>query len=64
MSILRAEKEAQGMSPRGLTVTERLEHEKRALEERLAEVNEALEVLRGDPKIQRVIDVVTKTVRY
>ena len=50
--------------PRSLTITERLEQEKAVLELRLVEINEALSVLRDQPQIQRVIDVVTRVARY
>ena len=52
------------LSPRSLTITERLEQEKAVLEKRLEDLNEALTVLRETPQIQRVIDIVTRVARY
>ena len=58
------ESTGQMLQPRQLTITERLEQEKAVLESRVAEINEALSVLRDQPQIQRVIDIVTKVARY
>ena len=48
---------------RRTTLTERLENEKSQLEHRLAEVNEALAVLKSDPKIQAIFDILQKVSR-
>lgn len=45
------------------TLTERLENERSHLESRLAEVNEALAVLKSDPKIQAVFDILQRVAR-
>jgi hypothetical protein len=48
---------------RRTTLTERLENEKSHLEHRLTEVNEALSVLKSDPKIQAIFDILQKVAR-
>jgi len=48
---------------RQLTLTEQLESNKRHLEERLAEINAALEALKKNPELQNLFDVIAK-VRY
>ena len=45
------------------TLTERLENEKSRLESRLAEVSEALNMLKSDPKIQAIFDILQKVAR-
>lgn len=45
-------------------VTEALEQEKKALQERLADIEEALTVLREYPDIQKVIDTLAKHTRF
>lgn len=55
--------EPQCIEVRRTTLTERLENEKSQLEHRLAEVNEALVVLKSDPKIQAIFDILQKMAR-
>lgn len=43
-----------------LTVTERLENSKHALEEQLREINEALEAFKKNPELQTLLDIVSR----
>lgn len=49
-----------GPSIRRATITERLEHEKLNLTERLGEVTKALDALNKNPELQNLIDLVSK----
>ena len=49
-------------SQKRFTVTERLEAEKRSLEDRLAQVNKVLEALKGKPDFQELFDLISKTI--
>lgn len=46
------------------SVTETLERERQQLVQRLADVDEALGVLKANPDVQKVIDVVSKHTRF
>jgi hypothetical protein len=46
------------------SVTESLQREKTALLERLADIEEALAVLREYPDVQKVIDILSKHTRF
>ena len=52
------------MSPRRLTIPEKLKTEKVNLEQRLADVNAAIEALEQNPEIERVLHLVSKVTRY
>lgn len=53
-------KELMAMQDRNPTITERLKQQKREMEFRLAEINSVIEALESDPKIQKVVDAVSK----
>lgn len=42
------------------TLTERLERQKENLEKNLGEVNKALDILKENPKMQTLLDIVSK----
>lgn len=46
--------------PRQMTIRERLESQKKALEERLVNVNKALDLMDKNPSFEAVHDAVTK----
>ena len=48
--------------PRRFTLTERLEAEKRSLQDRLAQVTKLLDALNANPGFQELFDLVSKTV--
>ena len=46
--------------PKRFTLTERLEAEKRTLEDRLAQVDKLLEALKANPGFQELFDLISK----
>ena len=57
--------EAQCEAPRQMkrfTLTERLEAEKRSLQDRLAQVDKVLEALKANPTFQDLFDLISKHV--
>ena len=52
---------AQSM-PKRFTLTERLEAEKRSLQDRLAQVDKVLEALKANPTFQDLFDLISKHV--
>ena len=59
-------KEAQDLtrspSIRRWSVSERLQAEKKTLEDRLAQVNKALEALAANPQFSELFDLISKTI--
>ena len=52
--------EQQSKAPTRFTLTERLEAERRTLEDRLAQVNKLLEALKNNPGFQELFDLISK----
>ena len=52
----------QDSRPKRFTLTERLEAEKRSLQDRLAQVDKVLEALKANPTFQDLFDLISKHV--
>ena len=52
------------LTPTQVNLVDNLTYRQKVLQEQLADVNEAIQALKDNPEIERVLNLITKTGRY